>query len=236
MKSENDWNLARAFARDLHEQGASKEINKVHAFLCRRKKLGNQAGKQLDQLLDRLSSSDLFSHTQNTRSYFAAIRSARREHLKGIDDGERLAEIIGWAKRLAPAFSKVQSVSSLAPEQRSYSGSDVQQPQVNAQLKKLEALFQSADGTAAGDVAPSAPAEPVPDARKPVEPMLKVNDIIDVTVERVTDGKTKNCVGTYQSFEIRFDWQYGRHVGMTYEVKLLSENAGVWKAKCIKKK
>jgi hypothetical protein len=220
MKDE-DWKAAEDFAREIREydEKAAKELSKVLTFVARRRSRGSSVGKDLDLMLDRLAKSgNMFAHTQNTSAYYQAIQKARSNHLRGIDDGERLAQIIGWAKRLAPVQDFRSSLSG------SYSGKKEEpKPQVNAQLQKLAALKESASS---GETA-TAVAEP------PKEAPLKSGDKIKVTVLSIQGA---NAIAQYNSNEIRVPKQYGWGEGMEMEVELLSPAGdGIWKAKFRKK-
>lgn len=220
--SDKEWNLINEFAGAIYQCEAHKELGKILSFISKRRNKGSKAGEDLDLFLDRLcNSGQLFSHTQNTAEYYKGIRKARQDYLKGINDGEQLARIIGWAKRLAPVYENVRSVSS----SYSYSGNKTNAesaPKVNAQLSKLEALLAKS-GSSDNE---QEPASSKPPASTPVQ--YKPNDTVTVDIVSVSGIK---CVGKIGETEFRFDGPTMVSAGRRAKIVLRACNNGVWSAK-----
>jgi len=105
--SDKDWQRVHAIARDLALDVDRNELGKAMSyFRLHRKK------EDFLTLLERLSRSQEYVRSQQTRTYFERILRTCRQYLAGVDDAHALV-MVSWAFRLVTYYQNKTEVSSV---------------------------------------------------------------------------------------------------------------------------
>ncbi len=93
---------ARALAERCATDGVlENQLGNVLAHLKRHRDIAATG-----RLIDALKTSPFARRTQSTRRQFEALARHVTPALRGVRDWEEAAQVVGWAKRLSPIFSR----------------------------------------------------------------------------------------------------------------------------------
>ncbi|MCI0486731.1 MAG: hypothetical protein L0229_09035 [Blastocatellia bacterium] len=108
--TDDDWDRAHRIASELVQKGTDvNELAKVFTYL-RTRLAKPDAVNDFWLLLGRLPKARAFVRSGRTLDYYRNIREICEKNLKGINQNDRMATVLGWAVRLARTYiSRIDS-------------------------------------------------------------------------------------------------------------------------------